>query len=125
MKGNTEFREGYDFISWNDSLPLAQDCPEFVESMTQLRNECQSFMKNVFLPLLGQALKLQDPLYFVKRSSHLDNPEVPNECDLRATYYPPLPKELPKGAIRCSEHTDYEICTLLFQDNMGGLEVDC
>ncbi|MEB3210480.1 MAG: 2-oxoglutarate and iron-dependent oxygenase domain-containing protein [Leptolyngbyaceae bacterium] len=42
---------------------------------------------------------------------------------LRLLHYPPM-KELPKpGQIRAGAHSDYGTLTLLFQDDVGGLEV--
>ncbi|KAL7630050.1 UNVERIFIED_CONTAM: hypothetical protein RMT77_019823 [Armadillidium vulgare] len=42
---------------------------------------------------------------------------------LRLIHYPPIPFEIPENSVRCGEHTDYGTITILFQDNMGGLEV--
>ena len=43
---------------------------------------------------------------------------------LRVLSYPPVPEEAAAaGAIRCAPHTDYGTLTLLFQDQLGGLEV--
>ncbi|KAB7494551.1 putative 2-oxoglutarate-dependent dioxygenase [Armadillidium nasatum] len=42
---------------------------------------------------------------------------------LRLIHYPPILFEVPENCIRCGEHTDYGTVTLLFQDNIGGLEV--
>ncbi len=49
-----------------------------------------------------------------------ENPSV-----LRLLYYPPLPEEsnIKPGQVRCGEHSDYGTITLLFQDDVGGLEV--
>ncbi len=42
---------------------------------------------------------------------------------LRLLHYPPL-KQVPKpGQVRAGEHSDYGSFTLLFQDEVGGLEV--
>ncbi|OCQ91357.1 2OG-Fe(II) oxygenase [Nostoc sp. MBR 210] len=42
---------------------------------------------------------------------------------LRLLHYPPI-QELPKpGQVRAGEHSDYGSITLLFQDDVGGLEV--
>ena len=43
--------------------------------------------------------------------------------ELRLLHYPPVPHGLPAGTVRCGEHTDYGTITLLFQDDVGGLEV--
>ncbi|XP_052792997.1 uncharacterized protein LOC128226924 [Mya arenaria] len=50
------------------------------------------------------------------------------ECQttLRSLYYPPIPDQSPlkPGQIRAGEHSDYGSLTLLFQDDIGGLEVN-
>lgn len=101
------------------------ECPDFSPTMDTFKRECQKFMKLVLLPLLSRSLGLDDPNFFNNCCTHLDDSNAGNECDLRAIYYPPIPNEteIPVGTIRCAEHTDYELCTLLFQDDIGGLEV--
>ena len=44
---------------------------------------------------------------------------------LRCNYYPMISdlSKIKPGQIRCGEHTDYGGITLLFQDDVGGLEV--
>lgn len=47
-----------------------------------------------------------------------------NMTTLRTLYYPALTDDDVKpGAVRCGAHSDYGTITLLFQDEMGGLEV--
>lgn len=44
---------------------------------------------------------------------------------LRTLYYPPLTDDDVKpGVVRCGAHSDYGTITLLFQDDIGGLEVN-
>ncbi|XP_043193756.1 uncharacterized protein LOC122366056 [Amphibalanus amphitrite] len=51
---------------------------------------------------------------------------VPGGCSaLRVLNYPPVPEGAAEaGAVRCAPHTDYGSLTLLFQDQLGGLEVE-
>jgi isopenicillin N synthase-like dioxygenase len=42
---------------------------------------------------------------------------------LRLLHYPPIVQALEPGQIRAGEHSDYGSLTLLFQDDVGGLEV--
>ena len=48
-----------------------------------------------------------------------------NATTLRLLHYPSIKEEsiIKPGQIRCGEHTDYGSITLLFQDEMPGLEV--
>ena len=45
---------------------------------------------------------------------------------LRLLHYPPIPSSMldKEGEARIQPHTDFGLCTLLFQDSVGGLEVD-
>lgn len=49
-----------------------------------------------------------------------------NPTTLRSLYYPPIPPEskIKPNQIRLGEHSDYGTITLLFQDDIGGLEVN-
>lgn len=48
-----------------------------------------------------------------------------NRTIFRSLYYPKLSDEdIEPGVIRCGAHSDYGSITLLFQDSMGGLEVN-
>lgn len=46
-----------------------------------------------------------------------------NSSALRTLYYPKLTMECKPGQLRCGEHSDYGSLALLFQDNVGGLQV--
>ncbi|KAB7495021.1 hypothetical protein Anas_14631 [Armadillidium nasatum] len=46
-----------------------------------------------------------------------------NRSTLRLMHYPPILFEIPENSARCVEHTDNGTITIVFQDNMGGLEV--
>lgn len=85
-------------------------------------NECYQLLKNLF-HYLAKSLDLKDENFFVNTVRCLDNPAVSCLTTLRSTYYPPIPDMTAEGATRCEEHADYGLVTLLFQDDMGGLEV--
>jgi len=116
-----ELREGFDFV---DPTKKIMECPLFTVEMSTFKTACEKFARKILL-LLSLALQIEDVNFFVKTCSHLDDPNVQNECDMRAIYYPPIPNnyDIPEGTVRCASHTDYELMTLLFQDNVGGLEV--
>lgn len=108
--------------------PTPEQHPNFREVMEKLEKEGKVLMRKL-LKLLGLSLELEDTDYFIKCCRHLDKaencPVITNECDLRAIYYPAISDHLqvPPGAVRTAEHTDYETFTLLWQDDVGGLEV--
>ncbi len=116
-----ELREGFDFV---DATKVISECPTFTVEMSTFKTACEQFARKVLL-LLSLAYQIEDVNFFVNNCKHLDDPNVPNECDMRAIYYPPIPKthDIPEGTVRCASHTDYELMTFLFQDNVGGLEV--
>ena len=60
------------------------------------------------------------------RNAHKNIGKNGNCTALRSLYYPPLAADssLKPGQIRLGEHSDYGSITLLFQDDVGGLEVD-
>jgi len=60
------------------------------------------------------------------RNAHKNIGKKGNYTTLRSSYYPPIPDDssLKPGQIRLGEHSDYGTITLLFQDDVGGLEVD-
>lgn len=116
-----ELREGFDFV---DRTKVISECPNFTIEMSIFKTACEQFARKVLL-LLSLAYQIEDVNFFVNTCKHLNDSSVPNECDMRAIYYPPIPdsQEIPEGTVRCASHTDYELMTFLFQDNVGGLEV--
>ncbi|HLP89554.1 MAG TPA: 2-oxoglutarate and iron-dependent oxygenase domain-containing protein [Nostocaceae cyanobacterium] len=63
------------------------------------------------------ALALELPIdYFTTRHNQQNH-------TLRLLHYPPLTTPVKPGQIRAGEHSDYGSITLLFQDLMGGLEL--
>nr|XP_022286433.1 UPF0676 protein C1494.01-like [Crassostrea virginica] len=57
------------------------------------------------------------------RDCHKNAGKKGNASTLRSLYYPPISKDVKPGQVRCGEHSDYGSITLLFQDDIGGLEV--
>lgn len=117
-----EYRECFDITRKKTFFPT--DIPSFRSINTKLQSYCHKLIKNL-LKLLALSLKLEDPEYFINCCRHLDIPGTDNECDFSMIYYPPILSDtvLPPDTVRCAEHTDYEILTLLFQNQVGGLEV--
>lgn len=84
--------------------------------------ECHPLLNELFR-ILAKSLDLNDDDFFVNSVRCLNRPEVSSLTTLRSTYYPPIPDKISEGFTRCEEHADYGLVTLLFQDDIGGLEV--
>ena len=63
-----------------------------------------------------------DRSYFLDTHKSIGHPE--NGTTLRTLYYPPVTEfKLEPGQVRLGEHSDFGTITILFQDDIGGLEV--
>ncbi|MCL4150750.1 UNVERIFIED_CONTAM: hypothetical protein GTU68_046861, partial [Idotea baltica] len=112
-----EIRESYDVFDIGKNLPTEID--NFQKSVSDLINHGMSLNLKI-LRCLETSLGLEkDTLISRHQNQFTDN----NKSLLRILHYPPIPKDVTEGAIRCGEHSDYGTHTLLFQDSMGGLEV--
>jgi len=117
----TEMRESYDVTKIEGSLATFPD--EMVPGMRVSHVALAEKSKELtFRILRAIALSLNvDQEYFVDNQKLVFNPG--SITDLRSIYYPPLQGGVEPGILRCGEHTDYGLITLLYQDSMGGLEV--
>jgi len=76
---------------------------------------CTAAMR-LILRAFGTAMQLSDEDYFADRHQ--------KHCNtLRLLHYPPVLGEVQPGQVRAGAHSDYGSVTLLFQDEVGGLEV--
>ncbi|KAF3400035.1 hypothetical protein F1880_008072 [Penicillium rolfsii] len=97
--------------------PVGPHCHEFRDFMEDFLEDCL-MVHHELLHLLEEAMDLNHHELISRCSA--GNGEV------RITHYPPVPvAQLKTGSTyRISEHTDVGILTLLFQDSVGGLEVE-
>ncbi|OUL27084.1 2OG-Fe(II) oxygenase [Nostoc sp. RF31YmG] len=72
-------------------------------------------LANTVLQTFALALELPEDFFTSKHNLH--------NHTLRSLHYPPLQTTPQPGQIRAGEHSDYGSITLLFQDDIGGLEV--
>ncbi|BBD65553.1 2OG-Fe(II) oxygenase [Nostoc commune NIES-4072] len=79
----------------------------FYDSCTELAN--------TVLQAYALALELPED-FFITRHNQQNH-------TLRSLHYPPLQIPPKSGQVRAGEHSDYGSITLLFQDDVGGLEV--
>ncbi|KAI0972233.1 hypothetical protein F4678DRAFT_429696 [Xylaria arbuscula] len=93
--------------------------PGFREFMTRFYWRCFDIAKTL-LRVLALGLGLDDDLeFFLKRHSGVNN-------QLRLLHYPPVEVErVVNGEVaRMPAHSDWGTITMLFQDSMGGLQVE-
>ncbi|MCH8505167.1 MAG: hypothetical protein LAT50_12685 [Ectothiorhodospiraceae bacterium] len=90
--------------------------PQFRTQVLELLDGCVATSNRV-LSAFALALDLPDN-FFVDTHDQLQH-------TLRLLHYPPLPEDFEPsgGESRAGAHTDYGSITLLFQDQVGGLEV--
>ena len=67
-------------------------------------------------------MKLKDTDHFIKCHSLLH--EDGNSTALRFNNYPPVPEAASTNGIRLGRHSDAGCITLLFEDNIGGLQIE-
>lgn len=108
-----DLKESY-MIKQNGT-PWPSDLPQFREFMQMFHMKCYSLAIEI-LRSFAIGLDLDQNLFDTKFNN--------GDCALlRILHYPPLPQHIEHKQIRAGEHTDYGALTILFQDNIGGLEV--
>jgi isopenicillin N synthase-like dioxygenase len=70
---------------------------------------------NTLLQAFALALELPEDFFILNHNEQAHT--------LRLLHYPPLQQSPKIGQVRAGEHSDYGSITLLFQDDIGGLEV--
>jgi len=120
----TDLKECFDFAP-NSSInkffsQCVQSYPQMVPDLTKLYELTSDLMLKV-LRLLAIALDL-DMENFVNLHKNVGDRQQ-NGTSMRMLYYPCVKTDPVPGQQRCGEHTDYGTLTLLYQDNVGGLEV--
>ncbi|XP_057300776.1 uncharacterized protein LOC130635461 [Hydractinia symbiolongicarpus] len=116
-----DIKEAFDFSPNSDvSKKLSQEMPEVVTVLSELFKHCSTLLYKL-LRLLAVTLGI-DTEFFVNKHTYIGNRGL-NGTSLRTLFYPHINGPTKENQTRCSEHTDYGTMTLLFQDNIGGLEV--
>ena len=102
-------------LNWPDKV-----CPLFSSTVKSFMQQGKQLAVQM-LKVLAAGLNLEDEDAFTKMHSlmHKDG----NYTGLRTLHYPPLPDDRSGIDTRLAEHSDYGSITLLFQDNVGGLQV--
>ncbi|MEH1946565.1 MAG: 2OG-Fe(II) oxygenase family protein [Nostoc sp.] len=83
-------------------------------SLVSFYDRCTEFA-NTILQAYALALELPEDFFTIRHNQQ--------NHTLRLLHYPPLQTPAKPGQVRAGEHSDYGSITLLFQDDVGGLEV--
>lgn len=116
-----EIRESYDFVTDPNKF-TACEIDDFDSANMELKNECKPVIKKI-LKTLAISLELADEEFFVENSKNIDDYTNASYSAFRTIYYPQIGDEVAPNTVRCGEHSDYGILTILFQDDVGGLQV--
>ena len=117
----TDFKEAFNATEpFNDDIPWPDfECSDFRPTLNNFFHICEK-LTHAILDLVSLGLKLEDRTLMRRTHTKFGTPE--NKTTLRILNYPNM-TELKEGQIRLGEHSDYGTFTLLFQDQIGGLEV--
>ena len=106
----SDFKESLNFLEL-DKFPtdffIPPAIPTFIKACTEVGNN--------ILQAFSLALELPEDFLTTKHNK--------KQHDLRLLHYPALQQTAKPQQIRIGEHTDFGTTTLLFQDDVGGLEV--
>ncbi|KAI5120937.1 hypothetical protein M0805_002917 [Coniferiporia weirii] len=114
-KETMEIGRDWDAV-WKNQWPQEADCPGFKDTMLQFFQTCHEL--HVFvMSSIALGLGLGESFFDSKINDQYHN--------LRLLSYPPIKTEIlqKEGRARAGAHSDYGTLTLLFQDSVGGLEV--
>ncbi|KAF1993963.1 Clavaminate synthase-like protein [Amniculicola lignicola CBS 123094] len=118
--GGIDHKECYEHRRFqNRSCPTESDLPDrhFKTTLDDFYNQCLTLGLQV-LKCLAMAMDLGDNFF--------DDITTKADPQLRLLHYPSIEKRIieQEGHARIIPHTDFGLCTLLFQDQVGGLEID-
>jgi len=119
--GGTDHKECYEHRRYSNLLGPSSSpsspLPEFTPFMDRFYQQCYTLSLAVLRAL---SLTLNLPITYFDKALEKADPQ------LRLLHYPQIEKKviLEEGHARIIPHTDFGLCTLLFQDAVGGLEVD-
>ncbi|XP_060085096.1 uncharacterized protein LOC132564460 [Ylistrum balloti] len=117
----SDFKEAFNFTPM-DADGRFPDVQDFEVTMTDFLLICHKMTLRI-LDLMSIGLHLEDRQFL--RKCHKAIGQKNSTTTLRVNFYPALPsdEDMKPNQVRCGEHSDYGSLTLLFQDDVGGLEV--
>nr|GAT53058.1 2OG-Fe oxygenase family [Mycena chlorophos] len=113
-KETMEIGRDWDSV-WPNQWPAEADAPGFKSTMLQFFNDCHVLHTKV-MRAVALGLDLDEAFFEDKIHEQSHN--------LRLLSYPPIKRALldGEGQARAGAHSDYGTLTLLFQDDVGGLQ---
>ncbi|CAG7821076.1 unnamed protein product [Allacma fusca] len=117
---NRELKETFDIFGHDRYYP--EEVPMFKEATESLEAACWKLQAKL-LKLLAITIKLENIDLINDCARNCTDRTVPSLNSTRTAYYPPVSDDVIAGDIRCATHSDYGLLTLVFQDDIGGLEV--
>ncbi|EKM59742.1 uncharacterized protein PHACADRAFT_158152 [Phanerochaete carnosa HHB-10118-sp] len=102
--------------TWKNQWPEESDAPRFKQTMLDFYQTCHDLHVHV-MRAIALGLKLEETFF---------DKMIDQQChNLRLLSYPPVRDDIlrKEGQARAGAHSDYGTLTLLFQDSVGGLEV--
>ncbi|KAL5009738.1 hypothetical protein ScPMuIL_012043 [Solemya velum] len=115
-----DYKEAYNYMPNETGQKWPEFLPDFVPLHTKFFTQAKKLTERL-LDVLSISLGLKDRTFM--RNCHRLMGHPGNCTAIRSLYYPPVTKPLEKEQIRLGEHSDYGTVTLLFQDDVGGLQV--
>jgi len=102
--------------NWRNHWPQESDAPGFKQTMLEFFQSCHE-LHCIVMRAIALGLDLDETFFENKINEQYHN--------MRLLSYPPIKTSLlmKDGQARAGAHSDYGTLTLLFQDNVGGLEV--
>ncbi|XP_076466450.1 uncharacterized protein LOC143297826 [Babylonia areolata] len=113
-----DMKESFNFTPGAPTVMMPNEVPDLIQSYDDMFHSFQELSLRVF-DLIGIALELEDPTLLSK--THKLIGQKGNHTTMRSLYYPPYP--LKEGQLHCGEHHDYGSISLLFMDDVGGLQI--
>ncbi|KAL4222167.1 hypothetical protein ACF0H5_018207 [Mactra antiquata] len=119
-KRPNDLKESFNYLPSQDTNVWPSK--RFQKINQDMYKQCSAFAFRL-MDILSIGLGLEKA-HFKECHQDIGNPN--NQTALRSLYYLPIEteSEIKPGQIRCGEHTDYGTITMLFQDDIGGLEVN-
>ncbi|OWF52502.1 probable iron/ascorbate oxidoreductase DDB_G0283291 isoform X2 [Mizuhopecten yessoensis] len=116
-----DYKEAFNYSPCAD-IKILPDIDGFKAVMEDFYASSEALSLRIF-DLVSIGLDLGDNKFM--RKCHALIGQKGNCTALRSLYYPSLStnKDIKPNQVRCGEHSDYGSLTLLFQDDVGGLEV--